>query len=168
MSCWFLQHAVSSPQNKIHSLQWFFKILGVTLDVFCKGHIISIHHSSNENAFSSGLKQNSVLGYNKEDKRVQNLDVNARVTIRNSLPYHIYRLVQIWSTAQEMMNTLSTEFDKEELSNDEDTKGKCLMAWINESHTEAPRITSLLLMMTSLKLQSTPSLRTGTQPQCIK
>ena len=82
-----------------------------------------MHQSSNQGASNSELTKKYVPGYNKEEKRVLNLNVNVRVAIGNSLPYFVYRLVQNCSTAQEMMITISFAFDKENLSSDEVSKG---------------------------------------------
>ncbi|XP_023756249.1 uncharacterized protein LOC111904752 [Lactuca sativa] len=106
------------------------------LDVINKGPITITNQSSNDGASDSKLKRKSISGFNKEEKRVLNLDVKARVAIRNSLPYYIYRLVQNCSTAQEMMIKLSSAFEKENLSDDKVSIGKCLMAHIIESHVD--------------------------------
>ena len=58
------------------------------------------------------------------------------VAICNSLPYHVYRLFQKYKYVQEMMITLTTIDDKEKISNDEFHKGKCLLARIDDLHTE--------------------------------
>nr|KAJ0186334.1 hypothetical protein LSAT_V11C900480370 [Lactuca sativa] len=104
------------------------------LDIINKGPIAVMYQSSNDDASNSELKKKYVLGYNKEEKRVLNFNVNARVAIINSLPYHVYCLVQNYSTAQEMMITLSSAL--EDLSDDEFSKGKCLMAQIVESQID--------------------------------
>ena len=64
------------------------------LDIINKGLVTAMHQSSNYGASGSKLKGNFVSGYKKEDKRVPNLDVKARIAIRNSLPYSFFLLVQ--------------------------------------------------------------------------
>lgn len=111
------------------------------LDVINKGPIVSMHRPSNDNASFSVIKHKHVYGYKKEEQSVLNLDVKVRISIRNSLLYHVYRLVQSYTIAQEIMNTLSSTFDREGFSDDEIRNGKCLMAQIDESHTEVSRDT---------------------------
>ena len=67
-----------------------------------------------------------------------NLNVKERVAIGKSLQFSVYRLVQNYTTEQEIMNALSFSFDKENLLNDEVIIGKCLMTQIVESHPDAP------------------------------
>lgn len=88
-----------------------------------------------------------------------------RIAIGNSLPYHFYRLVQIFSTTQDMTNTLSTNFKREGVFDDEVTKVKCVMSQINESHTEVQG--DDVNTLSFLKVQ-TLSLMSGIQPQCIR
>ena len=78
-------------------------------------------------------------GYNKEEKTVLNFDVKERIGIGNSLPLHVYHLVQNCSTTQEMMVTLSHTFDREDIPDEEVSKGKSLMTQVIESHVDAPR-----------------------------
>nr|KAJ0190103.1 hypothetical protein LSAT_V11C800446360 [Lactuca sativa] len=92
------------------------------LDIINKGPITVTHQSSNDGASDSKLKRKNVSGYNKEEKSVLNLNVKARVVIRNSLLFSIYRLVEKYSTAGEMMITLSSPFEKENPSDDEVSK----------------------------------------------
>nr|KAJ0219318.1 hypothetical protein LSAT_V11C300121810 [Lactuca sativa] len=88
------------------------------LYIINKGPVAVMYQSSNIGA--SKLKGKFVPGYNKEEKRVLNLDVKERVAIRNLLSYFIYHLVQKCSISQEMMITLSSAFEKETSSVDED------------------------------------------------
>nr|KAJ0224030.1 hypothetical protein LSAT_V11C200072180 [Lactuca sativa] len=88
------------------------------LEIINKGLIVVMHQSSNEGAYNSELNNKSVQGYNKEEKKVLNLDVN-----------------ESCSNAHETMITLSSAF--EDLSDDNVSKGKCLMAQIVKSHVDA-------------------------------
>lgn len=106
------------------------------LDVINKGPIAPMHHSTSDDVPSRGLKQKSMLGYNKEEKRLINLDVKTIIAIGNSFPYHVYRLVQNYTTSQNMMITLTSTFDKEWLSDDEFHKDKCLIVRIDDLHSE--------------------------------
>ncbi|CAI9284703.1 unnamed protein product [Lactuca saligna] len=103
------------------------------LDVVNKCPIAAIHQASSDGASGSKLKGKLVLGFNKEEKRMLNLNVKERTGIGKSLPFYVYRLVQNYSTTQEMMITQSSDFEKENSSDDECT---CLMAQIVEPHTE--------------------------------
>ena len=86
----------STSLNKIHP---FDETMDYDmLDVINKDPIVPMDQLSNDNASDSELKHKFVPGYKKEDKRVLNLDVKARIAIGNSLPYHVYRLVQNCST----------------------------------------------------------------------
>nr|KAJ0187178.1 hypothetical protein LSAT_V11C900480560 [Lactuca sativa] len=102
-------------------------------DVVNKGPIVAMHQSSNDGASNSKLKGKSVPGYNKEEKRMLNLDVKARLDIGNSLPFSVYCLVQNCSTVQEITTTLSSAFEKE---NSSDNEVKCFLTHIVESHTD--------------------------------
>nr|KAJ0187750.1 hypothetical protein LSAT_V11C900484110 [Lactuca sativa] len=114
--------------------------------------------SLNDGASDSKLKGKYVPGYNKEEKRMLNLYVKARIAIGNSLPFSVYCLVQNGSTAQEMMTTLSFTFEKENSSEDE---VKCLMARVVESHadTSHDNIGTLNFSVSNSKLEdlSNPS-----------
>lgn len=59
-----------------------------------------------------------------------------KITIGNSFAYFAYRLVQNYSTTHEMMITLSSNFEKEDISDDEVSKHKCLMDQIVQSHVD--------------------------------
>nr|KAJ0207840.1 hypothetical protein LSAT_V11C500261860 [Lactuca sativa] len=100
------------------------------LDVINKGPIDVMHQSSSNGASSSKLQGKFIPCYNKEEKRMLNLDVKARISIRNSLPFSVYFLVQNCSTAQQMMTILASAFVK----NSSDGEVKCLMAHNVESH----------------------------------
>lgn len=103
------------------------------LVVVNKGPIAGLHQSSNNGASGSKLKGNPVPCYKTKEKRMLSLDVKARIAIGNFLPFSIYYLVQNGSTAQEMMITLSSAFEKE-ISLDDEVK--CLMAQTVESHLD--------------------------------
>ena len=75
------------------------------------------------------LKQKSKLGHNEGDKRLKSLYVKARVSIGNSLTYHVYRQVQNCEIAQKMTETLSVAF--------KDTKEKKKEGWIHDVLSES-------------------------------
>lgn len=88
----------------------------------------------------------------KEDRRLLSLDVKARTAIGNSLPYHIYCFIQNCESAKEMMEKLTSMYNEETSSNDEEPKGKCLMARINDFHTDVLKENPTHSMMISLSL----------------
>ncbi|CAI9296127.1 unnamed protein product [Lactuca saligna] len=57
------------------------------LDVISKFPIVVMPKSSNDGASGSKLKGKYVLGYTKKEKRMLNLNVKARIAIRNPLPF---------------------------------------------------------------------------------
>ena len=68
------------------------------LDIINKCPISAMHQSSIDGASGGKLKWKSIPGYNKEEKRMLNLDGKARISIGNSL---LFLLSIIWSkTAQ--------------------------------------------------------------------
>ena len=67
------------------------------LDVTNKGPITAMDESTNDGVSGSKVKGKSAPGYNKDEKRIRNLDIQARAAIQNSLPFFVYPLVQICS-----------------------------------------------------------------------
>lgn len=61
-------------------------------------HIL-MYQSMVSNAPAGGLKQNLQASYDEEDKRLISSDVKAGDAFENSLPYHIYHLVQNYESA---------------------------------------------------------------------
>ena len=87
-----------SPFDKLNSIDWKSKAMDVLeimdydmLDIINKGPIVVMNQSSNDNTSNSESNKKCVPRYNKEEKRVLNLDVKARVFIGNSLPFSVYR-----------------------------------------------------------------------------
>lgn len=61
--------------------------------------------------------------------------MKARIAIGNSLPDHIYHMVQNCESSKEMMEKLIVVYNKEKSSDDEKPKGKCLMACFDDLYT---------------------------------
>lgn len=104
-------------------------------DIVNHGPYVPMFQPTVNNAPVGGLKQKPKARYDEEDKRIITLNVKARATIGNSLPYHIYCLVQNYEFAQEMMKTQTMAY-REKSSEDERMKENCLMACIDDFDTQ--------------------------------
>ncbi|KAL7605601.1 hypothetical protein Lser_V15G17674 [Lactuca serriola] len=72
-----------------------------------KGPHVSMYQPMANNAHVGPLKQKPETSYDNDDKRLINNDVKARAEIGNSLPYHVYHLVQKCDSTQEMMEMVT-------------------------------------------------------------
>ena len=72
-----------------------------------KGPQASMHQPMRNNTPVGYLKQKPKTSYDDDDKKLFSIDMKARATIGNSLPYYMYHLVQNCESAQEMMDTLA-------------------------------------------------------------
>lgn len=61
--------------------------------------------------------------------------MKARTAIGNSLPYHSYCLFKHYESIREVMEKLIVVYDEEMYYDAMDPKQKCLMAHIDEFHT---------------------------------
>ena len=76
-----------------------------------KGPHVFMYQPIANNAPVGPLKQNQATSYDDDDKRLLNLDVKARATIGNSLPYHVYHHVHNCESSQEMMDMLAVAYE---------------------------------------------------------
>lgn len=76
------------------------------LHIIEHGAHVPMYQPMVDNVHTGGLKQKLTTIYDVEEKIIISLDVKAISAIGNSLPYHIYHLVENYESTQEMMETL--------------------------------------------------------------
>ena len=72
---------------------------------------ITMYKTMVNNAHVGPLKQNPKASYEDDGRSLISLEVKARIVRRNSLPCHVYHLVQNYESDQEMIETLTVAYE---------------------------------------------------------
>ena len=81
------------------------------LKIIEKGPHIPTYQPMVTNALVSHLKQKPKTSNDGDDNKLISVNVKARAAIGNSLPNHVYHLVQNYESAKEMMETLNVAYE---------------------------------------------------------